>query len=122
MTLEISRRNLFKTTGVLALGALSLPSWMPRIAFAARDSAPKGDTLVCVFQRGGMDGLNAVVPHGEKAYYAGRDTLAIPQPKVGDAKSAIDLDGFFGLNPNLQPFKEIFDAKQLAIVHAAGSP
>jgi uncharacterized protein (DUF1501 family) len=122
MTFAISRRNLLKSTGVIALGALALPAWMPRIALAAKDSAPKGDTLVCVFQRGGMDGLNAVVPHGEKAYYAARDTLAIPQPKVGDAKSAINLDGFFGLNPNLQPFKEIFDAKQLAIVHAAGSP
>jgi uncharacterized protein (DUF1501 family) len=95
---------------------------MPRIALAAKDSAPKGDTLVCIFQRGGMDGLNAVVPHGEKAYYAARDALAVPQPKVGDARAAIDLDGFFGLHPNLRPFKEIFDAKQLAIVHAAGSP
>jgi uncharacterized protein (DUF1501 family) len=122
MSYEISRRNLFKTTGVLALGALSLPAWMPRIAFAAKDSAPKGDTLVCIFQRGGMDGLNAVVPHGEKAYYASRDQLAIPQPNVGDAKAALDLDGFFGLHPNLRLFKEIYDAKQLAIVHAAGSP
>ena len=35
----------------------TLPAWMPRVAFAAPDAAPKGDTLVCVFQRGGMDGL-----------------------------------------------------------------
>jgi uncharacterized protein (DUF1501 family) len=122
MSFDLTRRSLLKKTGVIALGALALPAWMPRIAFAAKDSAPKGDTLVCIFQRGGMDGLNAVVPHGEKAYYAARDSLAVPQPRVGDAKAAIDLDGFFGLNPNLGPFKEIFDAKRLAIVHAAGSP
>ncbi len=122
MSIELNRRNLLKRTGVIALSALTLPAWMPRVAFAAKDAAPKGDTLVCIFQRGGMDGLNAVVPHGEQAYYAARNTLAIPQPQVGNPKAAIDLDGFFGLNPNLQPFKEIFDAKQLAIVHAAGSP
>ena len=121
MAFNISRRNILKS-GIIALGALSLPSWMPRIAFAGPEKAQKGDTLVCIFQRGGMDGLNAVVPHGEKAYYAARDTLAIPQPKNSDAKSAVDLDGFFGLHPNLRPLKEIFDARQLAVIHAAGSP
>jgi len=121
MEFTMSRRNLLKS-GIIALGSLAWPAWMPRVAFAAKDEQPKGDTLVAIFQRGGMDGLNAVVPHGEKAYYAARDQLAIPQPKVGDAKAAIDLDGFFGLHPNLRPFKEIYDAKQLAIVHAAGSP
>ncbi len=121
MNFNINRRNLLKS-GIIALGSLAWPAWMPRIAFAAKDSAPKGDTLVCIFQRGGMDGLDAVVPHGEAAYYKARDITAIPQPKVGDAKAAIDLDGFFGLHPNLKLFKEIYDAKQLAIVHAAGSP
>ncbi len=121
MEFTMSRRNLLKS-GIIALGSFAWPAWMPRVAFAAKDEQPKGDTLVCIFQRGGMDGLNAVVPHGEKAYYAARDQLAIPQPKVSDAKAAIDLDGFFGLHPNLRPFKEIYDAKQLAIVQAAGSP
>jgi uncharacterized protein (DUF1501 family) len=121
MSFNLSRRDLFKSS-IIALGALSLPSWMPRIAFAGPEKAPKGDTLVCIFQRGGMDGLNAVVPHGEKAYYAARDTLAIPQPKPSDAKAAIDLDGFFGLHPSLRPLKDIFDAKQLAIINATGSP
>ncbi|MBI1802660.1 MAG: DUF1501 domain-containing protein, partial [Chloroflexi bacterium] len=122
MSFDLTRRNLFKKTGIIALGALAWPAWMPRIALAAKDAPLKGDTLVCIFQRGGMDGLNAVVPHGEKAYYAARDALAIPQPKVGDAQAAIDLDGFFGLHPNLRPFKDLYDARALAIVHAAGSP
>ena len=55
------------------------------------------DVLICIFQRGGADGLNMVVPHGDKDYYAHRASLAIPQP--GASGAAIDLDGFFGLHP-----------------------
>ena len=38
------------------------------------------------------------------------------------ADAAIDLDGFFGLHPRLQPLKPLWDARQLAVVHACGSP
>ena len=78
------------------------------------------DVLICIFQRGGADGLNMVVPHGDKDYYTQRASLAIPQP--GASGAAIDLDGFFGLHPALGALKEIWDAKQLAIIHACGSP
>ncbi|MBI3741742.1 MAG: DUF1501 domain-containing protein [Chloroflexi bacterium] len=119
---KISRRDLLKGTGILAMGALPWPQWMPRVALAPRDAPTQGDTLVCIFMRGGADGLNLVVPHGDKDYYAHRNALAIAQPKSGNADAVVDLDGFFGLHPNLKPFKDIFDAHALAIVHAAGSP
>lgn len=83
-------------------------------------SPAQRDVLICVFQRGGADGLNMVVPHGEAAYYQARPNVAIAQPN--QQLGAIDLDGFFGLHPSLEPFKEIWNAKQLAIVHACGSP
>jgi uncharacterized protein (DUF1501 family) len=41
---------------------------------------------------------------------------------VGTSGGAIDLDGFFGLHPSLAPLASLFHEKQLAIVHAAGSP
>src|SRR5689334_22550382 len=92
-----------------------------RAAGARLAAAPAArDVLICIFQRGGADGLNMVVPHGDKDYYAARASLAIPQP--GASGAAIDLDGFFGLHPALGALKEIWDAKQLAIVHACGSP
>jgi uncharacterized protein (DUF1501 family) len=69
-----------------------------------------------LFQRGAADGLNIVVPHGEPLYYRMRPTIAIPENAV------IDLDGYFGLHPSMSAFKPLWDAKQLAIVHAAGSP
>ncbi|MBM3129323.1 MAG: DUF1501 domain-containing protein [Chloroflexi bacterium] len=117
----LSRRDLLRRAGALTLGALAFPS--ARDFFVAR-SAPTAanDLLVCVFLRGAADGLNLVVPYGDKEYYAARATLAIPQPKAGDANAAIDLDGFFGLHPALAPLKDLFSAGALAIVHAVGSP
>ena len=109
------------------LPMLTLPqkTWMPRYSFAPRNRAPRGDTLVVIFLRGAADVLNMVVPHGEAAYYRLRPTLGIPRPD--DARSrreerALDLDGFFGLHPNLAPLLEAWQEKQLAILHACGAP
>src|SRR4029077_14356624 len=60
-------------------------------------------------------------PFGESEYYRARPSIAIPQPHSGDT-AAVDLDGFFGFNPRLQALKPLWDARQLAIVHACGSP
>jgi uncharacterized protein (DUF1501 family) len=81
--------------------------------------------LVVVFLRGGADGLNIIVPHGEKAYYDARPSLAMARPddnKTEAANRAADLDGFFGLHPALNPLLPIFKAKQLVAIHATGSP
>ena len=78
------------------------------------------DILVCIFQRGAADGLNTVVPYGDADYYAQRSAIAVPPP--GSPGGAIDLDGFFGLHPALAPLKTIYDAGDLALVHATGVP
>ncbi|MCI0477028.1 MAG: DUF1501 domain-containing protein [Anaerolineales bacterium] len=121
MNTYITRRDILRRTGALALGALAFP--FSRVALAS-NSAPTtpSDILVCVFLRGAADGLNLVVPYGDPDYYAARTTLAIAQPKAGNANAAIDLDSFFGLHPGLAPLKPIFNAGALAIVHAVGSP
>lgn len=72
--------------------------------------------LVCVFQRGGVDGLSMIVPHGEPLYYRERPRVAIP------AKDVVDLDGRFGLHPSLAPLKALWDSKRLAAFHAVGTP
>jgi uncharacterized protein (DUF1501 family) len=93
-----------------------------RLAFAPPNTEPPGDLLIVVFQRGAMDGLNAVLPHAESEYYNLRPKLAIPEPKPGNDKTAIDLNGFFSLHPALRPLLDLWDEKALAIVHAVGSP
>ena len=103
----------------------TLPTWMPRLAFAPQNTAPRGDTLVVVFLRGAADVLNMVVPHGEEAYYQLRPSLGIPHPDDATAKKeerAIDLDGFFGLHPSMHALLDAWQSEQLAIIHACGAP
>ena len=118
-----TRRLFLKSSGLAMFGVGAAPMWLAR---AADGPSPRKKVLVAVFQRGAVDGLNVVVPFGEKNYYALRPTIAIPAPKTGAesavVNSAIDLDGFFGLHPSLAPLKPIYDANKLAIVHAVGSP
>src|SRR5438093_7816757 len=113
-------RRVFLKNGAFAFVSLGFaPSFLARTAFAATRSG-RARRLIAIFQRGAVDGLNVVVPFGEAEYYRARPSIAIPRPD-GDA-GAIDLDGFFGLNPRLQPLKPLWDARQLGIVHACGSP
>ncbi len=102
-------------------GVGSVPTWLSRALYAQDAPRERKKILIAIFQRGAVDGLNVVVPHGEAAYYALRPSIAIPKPN-GSARSAIDLDGHFGLHPALQSLKPLWDAKQLAIVEAVGSP
>ncbi len=117
--MTISRR-VFVKSGGLALFSLGLdPLFLGRAAYALdRPTARPADrrTLVCLFQRGAVDGLNMIVPHGERAYYDERPRIAVPRSDV------IDLDGHFGLHPALAPLKRFWDDKTLAAIHAVGSP
>jgi uncharacterized protein (DUF1501 family) len=113
----ISRR-VFMKDGALALVSLGFaPAFLARTV-AASDARRR--VLVTIFQRGAVDGLNMIVPFGERDYYASRPSIAIARPGSG-ADSAIDLDGFFGLHPRLAPLHPLFKAERLAIVHACGS-
>src|SRR5271154_1528671 len=118
--MTISRRYFLKNGGVAMLGMAALPSFLQRAVVGT--PAPNQKKMVVLFQRGAMDGLNVVVPFGEPNYYHMRPTIAIPQPKQGGLDAALDLDGFFGLHPSLEPLMPLFRGNQLAIVQAVGSP
>ena len=118
--MRISRRYFLKSGGIAMLGMASLPSFLQR-AVAATVS-PNKKKMVVLFQRGAMDGLNVVVPFAEPNYYQMRPSIAIPQPQRGGAEAALDLDGFFGLHPSLQPLQALFQKGELAVVQAVGSP
>ena len=118
--MNISRRYFLKSSGIAMLGMASLPTFLQRAVAAT--GGPNKKKMVVLFQRGAMDGLNVVVPFGEPNYYQMRPTIAIPPPSRGGADAAIDLDGFFGLHPSLQPLQPLFQKGQLAIVQAVGSP
>jgi uncharacterized protein (DUF1501 family) len=71
-----NRRFFLKSSG-LALASVGLvgvaPSFLQRVVEAeGLSAAPNGrrKTLISIFQRGAVDGLNMVVPHGESNYAA----------------------------------------------------
>ncbi len=121
--MSTSRRIFLRNSALAMVGVGTAPLWLKRALYAADAPSPRKKILVAIFQRGAADGLNVVVPHGEKAYYSLRPTIAIPRPARGENRdAAIDLDGFFGLHPALAPLKPLFDQQHLAIVDAVGSP
>jgi uncharacterized protein (DUF1501 family) len=119
--MDMTRRVFMKAgaAAVVSLGAV--PRFLVRAAFAAPGSAGQ-KILVVVFQRGAADGLNMVVPYGERAYHAVRPNLGIQPPGGGGSESALDLDGFFGLHPALASFRPLYGDGRLAVIHAVGSP
>lgn len=116
-----SRRVFLKSSALAMFGVGSVPTWLSRAVYAADGPGQRKKIFIAIFQRGAVDGLNVVVPHGEPAYYALRPTIAIPRPNASGA-GAIDLDGHFGLHPALVALKPLWDKRQLAIVEAVGSP
>jgi uncharacterized protein (DUF1501 family) len=118
----MTTRRLFLRSSGLALASFGLAPRLLVRALEAAEAGP-GRRLVVVFQRGAMDGLNVVVPFGEKAYRSARPTIAIPEPRRGaKGETAIDLDGFFGLHPALEPLAPLWSEGSLAAVQAVGSP
>jgi uncharacterized protein (DUF1501 family) len=78
------------------------------------------DILLCIFQRGAADGLNALVPFTDPYYLAQRPSIAVPDPAM--AGGGIDLGNNYALNPALALLKPIYDMEHLALVHATGVP
>jgi len=110
----IDRRLFLKSSGLALVAGGLLPNVFVKMANAATTKGKKA--LVAIFQRGAVDGLNVVIPYGEKAYYDARPTIAIPREAV------LGLDGFFGLHPSLASIVPYFKDRSLAFVHAVGSP
>ena len=56
---------------------MALDPFRPRMGLA---QCSNGKTLIVLFQRGGCDGLNTVVPYGDPHYAAVRPDIAIAPP------------------------------------------
>jgi uncharacterized protein (DUF1501 family) len=118
--MDLTRRYFLQSTGALTAYLGVAPARLLASA-PRRPAVNKGRTLVVIFLRGGADGLNLVVPYGDEAYRTLRRSIAIPAPSRdgGDGRS-IDLDGFFGLHPRLQPLAEHFESGLAVAAHAVG--
>ncbi|NIO11449.1 MAG: DUF1501 domain-containing protein [Deltaproteobacteria bacterium] len=117
--MNLSRRQ-FLTSAGLGLLAFGLPPAF-LLRAAQQETASRGKTLVVVFLRGGIDGLNTVIPFKDRNYYTLRPGISVREPARGDDRS-LDLDGFFSLHPALAPIYPLYRKGNLALIHATGSP
>ncbi|HEX8747881.1 MAG TPA: hypothetical protein VF717_11835, partial [Pyrinomonadaceae bacterium] len=73
-------RRFFLKSGGVALASMGMtgvaPAFLERVAQAQSSTGGRRKTLIAIFQRGAVDGLNMVVPYGEKEYYELRPSLA----------------------------------------------
>ena len=121
---DLSRRQFMAAAGGAAgLGAAAVlfPEWLPKVVLAESFTSTR-DVIVSIFQRGGVDGLNLVVPFADPAYYSGRTTIAIPRPdaSVAASQKVVALDNFFGFAPALAPLVPAFSSGHLLAMHAVG--
>ena len=112
----VSRRRFL--AGMTGAGAAIVTSSVFGDAFRQASFAASvgsgGNVMVVISLRGGIDGLGMVVPHGDPGYYKARPSIAVPKA------SLIAADDMFGLHPKMAPLKWMWDAGQLAAVHAVG--
>ena len=103
------RRDFLATMcygGIATLGA-------PVVRFA---HLPGPGRLVFVQLRGGFDGLAALVPVGDPGYSSLRGDMAF------ESSDLTSLSDGFGLAPGLASLRELWDANQLAGLHAMAIP
>jgi uncharacterized protein (DUF1501 family) len=114
--MSCTRRKFLQVGGLTALG-LGLNFLNPKDIVLANAMGQQDTKLVFIFQRGGNDGVNTVIPYGDPEYNTGnRPTLFIPRT------SAIDLgNDFAGLHPRMAPMMEIYDHSDLTGIDGPGN-
>ncbi|MEO0655551.1 MAG: twin-arginine translocation pathway signal, partial [Pseudomonadota bacterium] len=105
----ITRRGLLRGAGTVACSAAAHPL-MTSMTFAA---APWDARLVVLILRGGMDGLDAVRPVGDRNFAEAR-------PGVGG--DGLALDGFYEMHPGLGALAPLWQAGELGFVQAVSTP
>ena len=118
----VSRRFFLKSSGLALVAFGAAPRALVRSVYAAEGGARRQKTLVVVFQRGAMDGFNVVASYADPIYRRFRPTIALPALRGGSREAALDLDGYFGLHPSLEPLLPLWKDGTLAAVQAVGSP
>ncbi|MBN8212031.1 MAG: DUF1501 domain-containing protein [Xanthomonadales bacterium] len=124
--LHIDRREFLK--GACATAAVGAAG--PGLLFSSEAEAAVNtyDTVVLVFLRGGMDGLNLVPPvsgNDRSFYEEARPSLNIAASGTYGALPLTLANGTatgFGLHPGAAGLKGLWDAGKLAIVHSCGMP
>ena len=115
--MNLSRRSVLRTATSGAVFAAVTPGL--KVAFAQQ--APAKDILIVLYLRFGSDGLQMIAPAGDPNYISNRPTIRVPTTGNNPGLGVGTLQGTdFFLHPSTTELKALYDAKSLAIVHAAG--
>ena len=75
----------------------------------------KKDPVLVVLQlTGANDYLNTIIPYTNGHYRDARPRVGIPEDQV------LPIDGELAFNPNMAPFKKLYDEGKVAVVHGIG--
>lgn len=130
--MKLDRRQFVKSAAGLTALSLGLNLYSPSIfkrRILAAPGAPGRKKLIFIFQRGGNDAINTVIPRGDPQYNTTLRPNLYIQPGEG-----LSLDGtnpqypidaplrnsFVQLHPSLAPLMEVYQAGDLAILHRIG--
>ena len=108
----ISRRDFMM--GMCSTAAFAMTHTLyPGMCFA---NARTNKRLVVVILRGGMDGMAALAPYGDKNYKSIRRDLAL------NTDSLVKIDPFFGLHPSLESFAQLYKDGDMIAIPATATP
>ena len=79
-------------------------------------STKKDPVLVVLQLSGGNDVLNTLVPYSNPLYMDNRPNVRIPEDQV------LPINDQVGFNPNMAPFKRLYDEGKVAIIQGVGYP
>jgi uncharacterized protein (DUF1501 family) len=127
---QISRRKFINKATLAALGMTTLPSSLFKLqtlnaAALNNSSTYDGEykALICLFQAGGADSFNMLMPRGTAEYdeyVATRSNLAISQSSMHAVTPATSDGKLYGVHPSMLGVKQLFDQNRLAFLPNVG--
>lgn len=123
--MSTNRRQFLARTSALTGAAMAGSFGRYGIPSAQAQTANDYKALVCLFQFGGADSNNMVIPNTDYAQYGlvrtAASQVAIAQNALLTVNASRQGGKSYGFHPNMAPLKELYDAKKLAVVANAGT-
>lgn len=121
--MKISRRaflkELAKSVGVMpSLAPLSLGPTVLEAADTSNTTLQNASnrTLVVIQLMGGNDGINTLVPYGQRAYYDNRPTLGLASSEL------LPIDGDVALNSQMSGLMSLYKSNRVGIIQGVSYP
>lgn len=108
------RRTFLKASALISMSPL-VPGFIDRAALGDEPDVDK-PIIVVVEMNGGNDGLNTVVPYGQRGYRKVRPQIRIEKEQL------LRINDEIGLNPAMIGFRDLYDDGRLAIINSVGYP